>query len=329
MALALTVHVNQIWHSTQPPLAQPDPGLHRRHLNRRIKLGATTLHRHRTTQQRIPKLARQGTTLVVEVESAVDHLGRGLWQIWPLCTQRKLQLAVLLRQLDGVLRAVRVLARQCLVGNECGRPNVNGARQHLTTNLLGSHVRERAKEALIDRSIGMVHLGNAEVGQLENAVLAQQDVARLDVAMDDAAGMRVLEGITDRRDRAQNLRLLEPSLAQHDRKVVTPDEFKRHEDVVLIFAIAEHAHDRAVIERTDCSHLATRAATELLLGWDCLEGNQFAGQKILRLEDGGTPTNPDCFDNSVPISDDSLRKKWRYTVRCTAEGANGHGACRR
>ena len=51
----------------------------------------------------------------------------------------------------------------------------------------------------------MVHLGNTEVGQLENAVLAQQDVARLDVAMDDAAGMRVFEGITDRRDGAQNL----------------------------------------------------------------------------------------------------------------------------
>ena len=112
---------------------------------------------------------------------------------------------MLLRQLDGVLGAVRVLARQRFVGNECSRPHVNGARQHLTTHLLGSHVRERAKEALIDRRIGMVHLGNTEVGQLENAVLAQQDVARLDVAMDDAAGMRVFEGITDRRDGAQNL----------------------------------------------------------------------------------------------------------------------------
>ena len=175
----------------------------------------------------------------------------------------------------------------------------------------------------------MVHLGNTEVGQLENAVLAQQDVARLDVAMDDAAGMRMFEGITDRCDRAQNLRLLESSLAQHDREVVAPDEFKRHKDVVLVLGVAEHAHDRAMVERTDCSHLAPRAATELLLGWDCLEGNQFAGQKILRLEDGGTSTNPDCFDNSVPISDDSLGKKRRYTLRCTAEGANGHSACRR
>ena len=125
MALALTVHVKQIWHGTQPPLTEPNSGLHRRQLNRRIKLGATTLHRHCTTQQRIAKLARQGTTLVVEVEGAVDHLGRGLWQIRPLSTQRKLQLAVLLRQLDGVLGAVRVLARQRFVGNECGCPNVN------------------------------------------------------------------------------------------------------------------------------------------------------------------------------------------------------------
>ena len=175
----------------------------------------------------------------------------------------------------------------------------------------------------------MVHLRNAEVGQFENAVLAQQDVAWLDVAVDHATGMRVFEGITDRCDGAQNLRLLEASLAQHNREVVTPDKFKRHEDVVLIFGIAEHAHDRAMVERTDCSHLATCAATKLLLGWDCLEGNQFAGQKILGLEDGGTSTDPDCFDNSVPISDDSLRKERRYTVRRTAEGANGHSACRR
>ena len=36
---------------------------------------------------------------------------------------------------------------------------------------------ERAKEALIDRRIGMVHLGNTKVGQLENAVLAQQEAS--------------------------------------------------------------------------------------------------------------------------------------------------------
>ena len=48
-------------------------------------------------------------------------------------------------------------------------------------------------------------LGQAEVGDLHPALLVQQDVLRLDVAVDDAVVVGVLEGLADLRHDGQGL----------------------------------------------------------------------------------------------------------------------------
>ena len=60
-------------------------------------------------------------------------------------------------------------------------------------HLLGRHVGRAAGHALEPRDVGVRDQGDAEVDDAHVAVLRQQDVGRLDVAMDDAARMRVVQ----------------------------------------------------------------------------------------------------------------------------------------
>ncbi len=97
--------------------------------------------------------------------------------------------------------AVGVRPRQRLVGHERGRPDVGGARDRAAPHLLRSHVRERAEQAIVGGGVRVVDVRDAEVGELEDAVVAHQDVAGLHVAMDDSTCVRMRECVADRGDR--------------------------------------------------------------------------------------------------------------------------------
>ena len=63
-----------------------------------------------------------------------------------------------------------------------------------TEDLLGRHVRRRAHQAEVNGLLfGAEDPGDAEVHDFDRAFVGHHDVGRLDVAVDDAAPMRVLE----------------------------------------------------------------------------------------------------------------------------------------
>ncbi len=77
-------------------------------------------------------------------------------------------------------------------------------------HLLGSHVEEGAHDLLCagQRQVGRRQphqLGQAEVGDRHAPLTVQEDVLRLDVAVDQALVVRVLQGIADLRCDLQRL----------------------------------------------------------------------------------------------------------------------------
>ena len=87
------------------------------------------------------------------------------------------------------------------------------------------------------RFILVHHLGDAEVGDLDPAVFVEQQVLRLDVAMDDAVGVRVLQRLADRRHDGQRLLRSETPGLHRLAQVHAVDEF--HEQVVKPAGLAE------------------------------------------------------------------------------------------
>ena len=73
-------------------------------------------------------------------------------------------------------------------------------------------------------------LRQAEVGDLHPALLVEQDVLRLDVAVDDAVVVGVLQGLADLRHDGQGLARRELAGVQQPPQVHAVDEF--HEEVV-------------------------------------------------------------------------------------------------
>ena len=77
-----------------------------------------------------------------------------------------------------------------------------GARRNLgriAAGLLGGHVARRAEDraGLRFRAVILKDLGQPEIGHQGLVVLIEQDVRRLEVAMDDAVGMQVVHGSGD------------------------------------------------------------------------------------------------------------------------------------
>ena len=78
-------------------------------------------------------------------------------------------------------------------------------------DLLRRHVVRRAHDLPVAGERGVAaasrpeDLGDAEVGDLHPALLVEQDVLRLDVAVDDAFVVRELERLADLRDDRQRL----------------------------------------------------------------------------------------------------------------------------
>jgi hypothetical protein len=129
-------------------------------------------------------------------------------------TQRKrIHLLDRLHRLVQVPRQlVRHLPRQQLVQDDAESVDVTAhvERQRVGQNLLGAHVGECAEQlpdVSLTRRLG-VAVGDPrqpEIQDLGLAVLVDQDIARFQIAMDDAALMGVLNGFTDLNHQSQAL----------------------------------------------------------------------------------------------------------------------------
>ena len=81
--------------------------------------------------------------------------------------------------------------------------------------LFRGHVVRRADSLLLVwRAVAPQHLGDAEVGDFHLAGLVEQQVFRLDVAVDDCMIVRVLQRVADWRHDGQGLFRLQPARAE-------------------------------------------------------------------------------------------------------------------
>ena len=87
-------------------------------------------------------------------------------------------------------------------------------RRRIAEDLLRAHVGERAHQLSFTRvqrvrRLSLEQAGDAEVEHFRLARAIDEDVARLDVAVDDAAIVRVLDGVADSRDELEPRRDIE------------------------------------------------------------------------------------------------------------------------
>ncbi len=89
------------------------------------------------------------------------------------------------------------LAREHLVDHDAEREDVAAAVEILAFDLFGRQVLRAAHHRAGHGQLGALagHLGDAEVGDLHPAGAVEQDVAGLDVAVDDALAVGVVEGV--------------------------------------------------------------------------------------------------------------------------------------
>ena len=144
---------------------------------------------------------------------------------------------------NGVVALERESPRQHFVEHDARGVDVRARVCAVAPRLLGRHVVHRAERLLRERVGGVGEAGDAEVSDLDAAVAKHHDVLRLDVAVDDAARMRVRERLHDLRDEVQRLTPVELAALFHillERDAV--DEL--HDDVLRRGA-------RHVIDRND------------------------------------------------------------------------------
>jgi hypothetical protein len=105
---------------------------------------------------------------------------------------------VLHRHRDLVLAVERDVAGEHLEQHDAERVDVRLAVDVVAERLLGRDVVGRAEHAAVGgQALVVERAGDAEVGDLGRALLVDQDVLGLDVAVDDAARVRGAERARD------------------------------------------------------------------------------------------------------------------------------------
>ena len=173
---------------------------------------------------------------------------------------------VLHRDLDRAVAGERHLAGEQLEEDDARRVEVGGLVDRRAARLLGGEVLRGADDRALLRHLARAGAGDAEVRDLDDALGVDDDVVRLDVAVDDAVAVRVAERgedlarVRDRdRDRA------EPARA--DQLLERPPLDVLHDDEVGAVGLApvEDRDDVRVREPCGVRRLAAEALDELLV----------------------------------------------------------------
>ena len=153
-----------------------------------------------------------------------------------------------------------------------------------------------------------------EIGELHGAVAAEQDVRRLDVAMDDAGGMRMGEPGARGRDGTQQRRVAEHPAAHRGAEVAAVDELGDDVDVVVVPGAVEQPDDVRVVEASRDLDLACRAAAEGRVVRNRLDRDVAARLAVETPEDRAGPTEPDHGLDLVPTDDLTGREEGRSRI---------------
>ena len=148
----------------------------------------------------------------------------------------------------------------------------------------------------------VIVLGQAEVGDLHRAVAREQQVGRLDVAVDDAMLVRVVQRIADLGQYPGGEFRRELALARnHSRQIRAVHEFHHDVEESTRFARLEHAHDARVRELRHRQCLLPEARGEAgidvlhQLRWENLDCDGPVQGKLDGLEYRAHPALPNEF----------------------------------
>ena len=181
----------------------------------------------------------------------------------------------------------------------------------LAARLLGAEVVDRAHRRAGQRDLGLAEgPRDPEVGDLDPAVAPHEDVGRLDVAVDDAADVRRVEGLRDLGGHAGGLARRErPVLAQDRGEVLAVDQL--HDDVRAraVLAEVEHRHDARVAERRRRPGLVAEPAEEVgvlaELGAEELDGDVAIQLGVAGAVDRRHPALAEELDQAVAAAEDA------------------------
>ncbi len=177
----------------------------------------------------------------------------------------------------------------------------------MALGLLGSHVAGRAQHEVGPREVraGFERLGQAEVGDLGRAVVAQQDVGRLEVAVDDPQPVRLGDSARHlledprRRDRGPG-RTIDPPAQAARREVL-----HRVEGQAVALAPVVDLDDVGMPQPGDRFGLGQEALQRLLggvpAGRDHLEGDPSAEADLAGAIDHAHPAAAQDLDELITL----------------------------
>ena len=140
-------------------------------------------------------------------------------------------------------------AGQELEGDDGQRVEVRLAGRLAAPGLLGGHVRGGSRDRPAHGArVLAVHLGQPEVGQDRLPLAVEEHVGRLDVAMDDALGVGVVEGVAERLQDVERLLGLQRLLGKPLLEGAVGHVLGDHVGLSVEVAEIEHREDVAVAE---------------------------------------------------------------------------------
>ena len=183
--------------------------------------------------------------------------------------RRDVLVHVLVGHLDRGLALVRLGAGEQLVEQHPDGVHVGARVAAAVDDELGGEVGDGADEHAAGGGVlgvGGDGLGQAEVGDLDPAVVGDQDVLGLDVAVDQAGPVGVREGREDRLHEGQGARRRHRALlADHVAQRVPGDVLHHEEDDVVVGALVEDGDHVGVVEPRGRAGLADEPGRELLV----------------------------------------------------------------
>ncbi len=260
--------------------------------------------RARLPRRRVERcLVERRRELVRRLKALVRALGQrlahhGIHRPGHLHVEPRRRQRVLLQHLvhGGRGRAAEgALARQELVEDDAGREQVGATVDGESHDLLGRHVARRAEHRAHLRHVRRFDVRDAEIGDLDAAVLEQDDVGRLDVAVNDAEPVRVAERVEDPGHHPHDVGGREPLVGfEVALELATADEFHRDVPDALVLADFVDRDDVGVRQPPGSLRLAAKAGNHRL--------GMLAGELVRanRLE------RDDALDHGVePLVDDA------------------------
>ncbi len=209
-----------------------------------------------------------------------------------------------------VLALERLVAGQHLVEHHAQREEVGPVVHLLALDLLRRHVVGRAEELTLLGEVRAVEPGDAEVRDLHPVVRGDEDVRRLDVAVDDPVRMRVVQRVphlgdgVDHELHRQRLVVLEQELQVRPAHVLHGDE---GDPVLARLHHVVDGDDVGMGQDAGALRLAHEAEPELLhllvldgvADAERLERDQTADQRVAGEVDHPHGALADLIDNFV------------------------------